>query len=91
MHEDEDEEVLSAEDEVEILVAEDSGAVDHVVGTKDMEAGTVSIRDRDEGDLGSSSVEEALAKFRQEITNRRIGKTYSGSAGLTDRGATNEY
>ena len=62
-----------------------------VVGTKDMEAGTVSIRDRDEGDLGSSSVEEALAKFRQEITNRRIGKTYSGSAGLTDRGATNEY
>jgi threonyl-tRNA synthetase len=62
-----------------------------IVGTKDMEAGTVSIRDRDEGDLGSSSVDEAVTKFQQEIASRKIGKTFSGSAGLTERGATNEY
>lgn len=41
-----------------------------VIGEKELETGTVSIRSRDEGDLGSMSVEEFAARVAREATPR---------------------
>ena len=62
-----------------------------VVGGREMEKGEVSVRDRIEGDLGAMPIAEALAKFQQEITERTVRQTYTGSAGLAERGSENEY
>ena len=43
-----------------------------VVGEKDRDAGTVTVRDRLEGDLGAMSMEEAVAKLREEIAARTV-------------------
>jgi len=43
-----------------------------VVGGKDQENGTVSVRDRIEGDLGAMPIDQALAKLQEEVTERRI-------------------
>ncbi len=42
-----------------------------VVGDKEIEANTVSVRKRQEGNLGSRSIDEFLAELKQEITERR--------------------
>jgi threonyl-tRNA synthetase len=62
-----------------------------VVGPRDAEAGTVSLRDRLEGDLGALPLEEAINRLKQEIADRRVRKTFSGSAGLEGKPAGNEY
>ena len=36
-----------------------------VMGDKDIEGGTVSVRKRGEGDLGAKSVDEVIALFRE--------------------------
>ncbi len=43
-----------------------------VVGEKDMAAGTVSLRDRLEGDLGAMPFEAALSRLRDEIDKKTI-------------------
>jgi len=43
-----------------------------VVGGRDADQGTVSVRDRIDGDLGAMPLEEALAKLQQEVAERRI-------------------
>ena len=55
-----------------------------VVGPRDAESGTVSVRDRIDGDLGAMPIDEAIARLAAEIAERRVRKTYSGSA--TSRG-----
>ena len=40
-----------------------------IVGEKEAEAGTVSVRQRGKGDLGSVAVEEFIAIVEQEIKN----------------------
>ncbi|QDU30012.1 Threonine--tRNA ligase [Anatilimnocola aggregata] len=62
-----------------------------VVGPRDAEQGTVSVRDRLEGDLGAMSLDAAIAHLQAEIAERRVRKTYSGSAGLVEKEKTNEY
>jgi threonyl-tRNA synthetase len=62
-----------------------------VVGGREMESGEVSVRDRIEGDLGAMPIAEALDKFQQEIDDRTVRQTYTGSAGLAERGSDNEY
>ena len=62
-----------------------------VVGPRDAEQQTVSVRDRIEGDLGAMPVEEAVERLQSEVRERTVRKTYQGSAGLGERGATNEY
>ena len=62
-----------------------------VVGPRDAENGTVSLRDRIDGDLGSMSVEDVIKKLLGEVAERTVRKTFGGSAGLTDRSAANEY
>ncbi len=63
-----------------------------VVGPKDMEAKTVSVRDRIDGDLGAMSLPEAIAKLQAEVADRTVRQVVRGeSAGLSDQGSTNEY
>jgi threonyl-tRNA synthetase len=63
-----------------------------VVGEKDAQNGTVTLRDRIDGDLGALSLDDSLSKLRQEVddkTVRQVADT-SGPA-LVDRGEKNEY
>jgi len=62
-----------------------------VIGPKEAENQSVAVRDRLEGDLGSMRVSEAIAKLQAEVQARTVRKTYGGDAGLSDRGASNEY
>lgn len=43
-----------------------------VVGDKDIENNTVSVRSRKDGDLGSMSIEEMLLKFTKEIEEKTL-------------------
>ena len=43
-----------------------------LVGDKDIENNTVSIRDRRDGDIGSMSIEEFIAKITEEVANKTI-------------------
>ncbi len=43
-----------------------------LVGDKDIENNTVSIRDRRDGDIGSMSIEEFIAKITEEVANKVI-------------------
>jgi threonyl-tRNA synthetase len=43
-----------------------------VVGGRDVEAGTVAIRDRLEGDLGAVPVADAITRLKAEVDERRI-------------------
>jgi len=43
-----------------------------VVGPKEAEAGTVSVRHRSKGDLGPRPIADAVASLQQEIANRAI-------------------
>src|SRR5688572_28568839 len=62
-----------------------------VVGPRDAEAGTVSLRDRLEGDLGAMPADAAIERLKQEIAERKVRKTFSGSAGLEGKVSGNEY
>ena len=55
------------------------------------ESGSVSVRDRWEGDLGAMPIGAAINRLREEITTPKVRKTYSGSAQLEAKGAANEY
>ena len=61
-----------------------------VVGGREMEQQAVAVRDRLEGDLGSMSVEGALAKLQEEIRAKRVRQVVKTSAGL-GRGEANAY
>ncbi len=43
-----------------------------VVGGREMEGGTVAVRHRREGNLGSKSLAEAVARFHEEVATRAI-------------------
>jgi threonyl-tRNA synthetase len=63
-----------------------------VIGEKDRDEGTVSVRDRLEGDLGAIPLAAAIAKLQAEITAktvRQVAKQESLPA--TDRESQNEY
>ena len=63
-----------------------------VVGEKDAQNGTVTVRDRLEGDLGAMPTDGALAKLREEVLAKTVRQVAaSDSATLIDRGAKNEY
>jgi threonyl-tRNA synthetase len=51
-----------------------------VVGPRDAENGTVSLRDRIDGDLGAMSVADAVAKLKEEVQTRRVRQTFSSTA-----------
>ncbi|HQU46679.1 MAG TPA: threonine--tRNA ligase, partial [Pirellulales bacterium] len=63
-----------------------------VVGEKDMAAGTVSVRDRIEGDLGAMPIEAAVAKLQEEVKAKTIRQQAKlVSAGLGGNGERHEY
>ncbi|HVX11786.1 MAG TPA: threonine--tRNA ligase [Pirellulales bacterium] len=63
-----------------------------VVGEKDMAAGTVSVRDRIDGDLGALSIEAAIAKLQEEVRAKTIRQQAKlVSAGLAGSAEQNEY
>lgn len=62
-----------------------------VVGQREMEADSVAVRDRLEGDVGVMKVDAAIEKLRQEVVDRTVRKTFSGTAGLGERSSSNEY
>ena len=63
-----------------------------VVGEKDAQNGTVTVRDRLDGDLGAMPTDGALAKLREEVLAKTVRQVAaSDSATLIDRGAKNEY
>ena len=45
-----------------------------VVGEKDAQNGTVTVRDRIEGDLGAMSLDAAIAKLQAEIEAKSVRK-----------------
>ena len=42
-----------------------------IVGEKEVESGTVSVRSRDNGEQGAMPVDEFIAKLQDEIKNRK--------------------
>jgi threonyl-tRNA synthetase len=62
-----------------------------VVGPRDAENKTVSIRDRVDGDVGAVSIDDAIAKFKEEIENKTVRQRFQNDAGLVEDSARNEY
>lgn len=62
-----------------------------ILGGREQESGSVSVRDRIEGDLGAMTCEAALDRLRREIEARTVRQTFGGDAGLGERGAQNGY
>ena len=60
---------------------------------RDAEAGSGSgsLCDRLEGDLGAMPLAAAIDRLQKEILERRVRKTFSGSANLEAKAAPNEY
>ena len=62
-----------------------------VVGPRDAESGTVSIRDRVDGDLGALPVEDAIAKLKSEVTGKRVRQKYGNQISMAETGIGTEY
>jgi threonyl-tRNA synthetase len=63
-----------------------------VVGEKDAQNGTVTVRDRLDGDLGAMPTDGALAKLREEVLAKTVRQVAASEGDtLIDRGAKNEY
>ena len=62
-----------------------------VVGPKDQEAGTLSLRDRIDGSQETLPLAEAIAKLQTESDAREVRQIASSSAGLGDRHKGGEY
>jgi threonyl-tRNA synthetase len=63
-----------------------------VVGEKDAQSGTVTVRDRLEGDLGAMPTAAALAKLQHEVQAKTVRQVADGKiAPLADRGTKHEY
>jgi len=64
-----------------------------VVGPKDQNAGTVSVRDRIDGDLGAMPVQAALEKLSEEIRDKRVRQIAEPqeTAPLGETALDNEY
>lgn len=62
-----------------------------VVGPRDAENGTVSVRDRLDGDLGPMSVDQAIAKLLQEVDERAVRVKHKTNVSLATDKVENEY
>jgi threonyl-tRNA synthetase len=63
-----------------------------VVGEKDAAEGTVTVRDRIDGDLGAMTLVDALAKLSAEVAQKTVRQVAAAAAPApVDRGARNEY
>jgi threonyl-tRNA synthetase len=63
-----------------------------VVGPRDAESGTVSVRDRISGDLGAMPLSAAIEKFQAEVAAKEVRQVAEKkSTGLGERGGAHEY
>ena len=63
-----------------------------VVGEKDAENGTVTVRDRIEGDLGAMPFEESVAKLNSEVAAKTVRQVATGDvAALANQASGGEY
>lgn len=64
-----------------------------VVGGREADQDTVSVRDRIEGDLGSMPVEQAIAKLQEEVAERRVRQVVKSEFGSyeDDEAEQHEY
>lgn len=62
-----------------------------IVGGREVEQGTVSVRDRLEGDVGALPLEAAIAKLQAEISEKRVRQVVKSSFVPSRSTATNEY
>jgi threonyl-tRNA synthetase len=62
-----------------------------VVGPRDAENGTVSVRDRQAGDLGALPVETAINRMRDEIAQRTVRQKHDNRAPSTGGDVHHEY
>ncbi|MDA7977822.1 MAG: threonine--tRNA ligase [Pirellulales bacterium] len=62
-----------------------------VVGGRDQENQTVSLRDRLEGDVGALPIEKAVARLKAEIDAKTVRQKFESDAGLAARGSDHEY
>jgi threonyl-tRNA synthetase len=66
-----------------------------VVGGREADEGTVSLRDRIEGDLGSMPIAEAISRLKVEVDERRIRQvakpTFTGLAAESAEDEENAY
>ncbi|MBX7102541.1 MAG: threonine--tRNA ligase [Gemmataceae bacterium] len=58
-----------------------------VVGEKEATAGTVAVRDRVDGDIGSLTVDELINRLTQEVNDRTIRQVATATADIGDAGA----
>lgn len=62
-----------------------------VIGERDAAAGTVAVRDRIDGDQGAMPVAGAIARFKQEIAERKIRQVVKTRASLAAKTGDYEY
>ncbi len=62
-----------------------------VVGPRDAEAGTVSLRDRTEGDLGAIPLADAITRLADEVRERRVRQKFQTGVDLSAASVKNEY
>ena len=63
-----------------------------IVGPRDAEQNTVSVRDRIDGDLGAMSIAEAIEKLQAEVAEKRVRQVAEKQAtGLGERGGAHQY
>lgn len=62
-----------------------------IVGPRDVENGTVSVRDRHEGDLGAMQVADSLQRFMDEIREKRVRQVASLAPPAENTVVVNEY
>lgn len=62
-----------------------------IVGSREMEQGTVSVRDRIEGDLGAMPVGQAIERLTREVQEKVLRQVAHVSAGLGTRREAHEY
>jgi threonyl-tRNA synthetase len=62
-----------------------------VIGERDQEQGTVSLRDRIEGDLGAMPLAAAIDKLRAEVAAKTIRQVVKAAAAVSDKGEAFAY
>lgn len=62
-----------------------------VVGPRDAEDETVSIRDRIEGEIGALKIPAAISRLKDEVATRAVRQKFSGSSAIRERTVNNEY
>jgi threonyl-tRNA synthetase len=55
-----------------------------VVGPKEAETGTIALRDRIDGDLGTMPVAQAVAKLQEEIANRTVRQAVTSKLAMAE-------